>query len=100
MINCQRTYASNNREDFLIMYVQFCGDKFESINEMYSFLGRQLQNLVQVEVENLKKPKAIEKNQNCEKNYKMSQKKVIPATSFTFARNSLLVYTPLKKIGE
>lgn len=29
---------------------------------MYSFLGRELQNLAQVEVENFKKPKATEKN--------------------------------------
>lgn len=34
MINYQRIYTSNNREDFLIMYVQLYGDKCERIDEI------------------------------------------------------------------
>ena len=37
------------------MYVQFRDDKFKNVNETYTFLGKQLQNLAQIEVENLKK---------------------------------------------
>ena len=40
MINSQRTYASKNQEDFLIMYEKFYNDKCESINERHSFLGK------------------------------------------------------------
>ena len=45
MINCQRTYASKNREDFLIMYEQFYDDKCKSINERHSFLGKQFSSV-------------------------------------------------------
>lgn len=37
------------------MYAQFRDDKFKNVNETYTFLGKQLQNPAQIEVENLKK---------------------------------------------
>lgn len=54
------------------MYAQLCGNKFENISEMDFFLGKQLQNLVQVEVKKLKQIKSHRRKLSYETNYEMS----------------------------
>lgn len=64
------------------------------MNEMYSFLGTHWQNLVQVEVENMKKKKAILEREIVKKNYKMSQKGSFTSNSVQVLKEQLLdIYT-------
>lgn len=69
------------------MYVQFYDDKFESITEMYKI---QLQNLVRLEVEKMRKCKAVEKNNRTAIKMKNCLKKSLTSNFFQIIKEEII----------